>query len=646
MTLIYGDGASRRYTQDSPVLPDVWIAFAENPGEPQDLLLTPYVDPKRAPLTPGKLCRELQLLLEPPNARSAKFQRRTAAAEPVALALDEKGRVEAVRSDAHGLAYNQANVVVRLWFDELVRILLPLSAWWARKVADDRQPLRLEQLESAETRKRIAQWLAGSDATRDPQLSGDLLWTIRVAGTLALIKAAGNEPSTGAWPPPPPGGKDASAARVRYYERVVGALADLLHGVSSRPSPLPMVHLVSLNRKARASIWRSRTAVKADAAQTVFQISCRQLAWAILDSGIDATHPAFCRPAVEKPRGAAEDWSQRTRVVATYDFSLIRHLLSSDPASTALLPKRIQQKLKRDPDLQRNFRFRLQHGHDIDWDLVEDLIRVPHDASYEAPPHEHGTHVAGILAADWPAQAAGNPVGQDVRGVCPDINLYDLRILDAAGEGDEFSVMAALQFIRHLNARQDYTSIHGVNLSLSIPHDVRNYACGRTPVCEECERLIGTGLVVVTAAGNEGYFAPVDGQDEGFRAMRITDPGNAEGVITVGATHRDAPHTYGVSYFSSRGPTGDGRVKPDLVAPGEKIESTIPQGGLKPLDGTSMAAPHVSGAAALLMGRHGELVGDPVRIKEILCQTATDLGRERTFQGCGLVDALRALQSI
>jgi subtilisin family serine protease len=101
-----------------------------------------------------------------------------------------------------------------------------------------------------------------------------------------------------------------------------------------------------------------------------------------------------------------------------------------------------------------------------------------------------------------------------------------------------------------------------------------------------------------------------------------------------------------VSYFSSRGPTGDGRLKPDLVAPGEKIRSTVPNDGDALLDGTSMAAPHVSGAAALLISRHPEFIGQPQRVKEILCKSATDLGRERYFQGAGLLDILRALQSI
>ena len=59
-----------------------------------------------------------------------------------------------------------------------------------------------------------------------------------------------------------------------------------------------------------------------------------------------------------------------------------------------------------------------------------------------------------------------------------------------------------------------------------------------------------------------------------------------------------------------------------------------------------MAAPHVSGAAALLMARHRELIGQPKRVKEILCSTATDLGRERYFQGHGMLDVLRAIQSV
>lgn len=211
----------------------------------------------------------------------------------------------------------------------------------------------------------------------------------------------------------------------------------------------------------------------------------------------------------------------------------------------------------------------------------------------------------------------------------------------------EFALLAALEFVQFVNARAGANGpvVHGVNVSLSIPHDVRNYGCGSTPVCVACDRLVASGVVVVAAAGNRGW----NEQEIGFGNFvfcSITDPGNAQDVITVGSTHRQRPHSFGISYFSSRGPTGDGRLKPDLVAPGEQIRGPIRGGADDELDGTSMAAPFVSGAAAMLLARHRELLGNPARVKEILCSSATDLGRERYFQGHGLVDVLRALQAV
>ena len=179
------------------------------------------------------------------------------------------------------------------------------------------------------------------------------------------------------------------------------------------------------------------------------------------------------------------------------------------------------------------------------------------------------------------------------------------------------------------------TSHHTVEPSLR-PSDagraiLRQFSCAVFLSC-----LFGLALTLA------GAFAGF----ESYHASSITDAGNAESVITVGATHRSMPHHYGVSYFSSRGPTGDGRPKPDLVAPGEKIVAPVPGQGYEVMDGTSMAAPHVSGAAALLLARHRELIGHPARVKKILCDTATDLGRERYFQGHGLVDVLRAIGSL
>ena len=207
----------------------------------------------------------------------------------------------------------------------------------------------------------------------------------------------------------------------------------------------------------------------------------------------------------------------------------------------------------------------------------------------DIPPNtNHGTHVAGIIgackkAAMNDAKLKEESSSEEIEsigfadGMCPDIKLYDFRVLSKTSSNTEFAIIAALQFIRHLNERSGFMVIHGANLSLSIPHDVRNFACGRTPICNECERLVENGVVVVAAAGNLGYqsFETKEGRYDSYAAFSITDPGNTDGVITVGATHRFWPHTYGVSFFSSRGPTGDGRLKPDLVAPGERIRSAL-----------------------------------------------------------------------
>jgi len=593
---IFGTEQLKRFTQDSPVLPDVWLEYGANPTGTIDLLLEPHEQS-----TTGELARAVLAADHSP---------------------DSPGALE--------LAYNGSHVAVRLTFTQMLRSVLPLSEWWQEhlwpgdtdSVAAILAARRTEIIAGLQEPMREQ----GRRPTGTGELSGTLIWFVGLVGRITWEAA---HPDDDQPDDEPPDGLT--------YDLLVDLTAETLGDLPRVPSPgRPLLWSVNRNRPARPALWRSRNTVKADAATLLFSLRCNDICWAVIDSGVDATHPAF---TLRNPDGTP---TEQSRVRATYDFTRLRRILAGTEAERDTLGGAAAEQRKA-------IEARLRSGQAVDWGLLADQLAIDHDpATYAPPKHEHGTHVAGILGADWLATDSEPARKNDVRGICPDIGIYDLRVFDDSGAGDEFAILAALQFVRWLNVNSPTPVVHGVNLSLSLDHEAGSFACGRTPVCEECERLIGSGTIVVAAAGNEGraFVSMSSGTTEGYRQMSITDPGNASGVITVGATHRHQPHTYGVSYFSSRGPTGDGRCKPDLVAPGEKITGPVPGGGLKSLDGTSMAAPHVSGAAALILARHPELIGQPAEIKRVLTATATDLGRERYFQGSGVVDALRAIQSV
>jgi serine protease AprX len=611
--IFYGESdQQRRFTQDFPVLPDVWIAYGGEPDKRFELLLTPH---NRSDAAAAALALRERLKADQAVDLDATTWKAVAPEEKRARIL-----------------FNESVVLANFSFWELMRVAMPLTDWWARAVA----PLGSDWIrEGVEAYLKAAD---GDKSERAKSAGGDLRLLVKfieIAGAIAYERQAG--PSDADKPDP---AKQAAA--------FTGLFAQLTNPRESEG----LIWGISVNRPARTSVWRSRMAVKADAASRVFDVNTDGIRWAVLDTGIDARHPAFEAKPPKKAGGeeanaAGRPGEFRSRVVKTYDFLRIKDLLDPDPDSEIPTknsvagsdPRKLKALLA---DLQNH----LERGRAVDWQLLEPFLRVPHDAEYVPPKLPHGTHVAGILAANWP-KAENTSLEQPVQGICPDLEIYDMRVLGE--DADEFTVIAALQFVRHLNAHKDLLAVHGVNLSMSVPHDVANYACGRTPVCEECDRVVANGVVVVTAAGNRGFnklAQPEAGAAGDYRYISITDPGNADSVITVGSTHRYMPHSYGVSYFSSRGPTGDGRTKPDLVAPGERIDSCVPGGDYDTMDGTSMAAPHVSGAAALLIGRYRELIGQPKRVKEILVKSATDLGREPRFQGAGMLDVLRALQSV
>jgi serine protease AprX len=283
----------------------------------------------------------------------------------------------------------------------------------------------------------------------------------------------------------------------------------------------------------------------------------------------------------------------------------------------------------------------------------------------------HGTHVAGIIAGICPPWEEGKPfhaatfmeeqgespqitdLDASPSGVAPLAKLVNIKVLNDDATGSASAAIRGLEYLRKLNDVSRGIQVDGVNMSLGYPFDPESYGCGYSPLCQEVTRAVESGLIVVISCGNWGYgrIAMAAGQQAAVAVVSsITDPANAEAAICVGSVHKSAPHRYGVSYFSSKGPTADGRMKPDLVAPGEKVISchAHPEQGYhyREASGTSAAAPHVSGAIAAFLSGHREYRGDPAGVKQILIKTATDLGRDRAYQGAGMVDLLRAMMSV
>jgi hypothetical protein len=517
-------------------------------------------------------------------------------------------------------------VAARLTLDELVRAVLPMTNLFG--VVRYAQQIPLSDLRAAavgQGSSGIGSAPAASEdgIERQDERKRHLVWLLRLLLTVtesaATPIAARRESAT-----------VLAGRRATALDAIVAALQQAMaertitqlpgapnNQIIDRRRRYPIVS-VTTNRKAAPAVSRSRQTVKADAAETVFAVDCRTVGWAVVDSGIDAVHPAF----VDLDIAPALPGQRPSRIVRAFAFVGARETLFGDRAANGL----------------------------VDWTNCLPFLEMPlpnqppvpgsspPQHPYSRPADPHGTHVAGVLGANWPERG--------LRGMCPNIRLYDFRVLDDAGQGDEFAIVMALQAIRHINEQAGRLAIAGVNLSLSVPHDVATHSCGWTPVCIECDRLVRSGVVVVTSAGNTGFTGGIQTTGTDYHTVSISDPGNTDGVLTVGSTHRSDPHRHGVSYFSSRGPTADGRLKPDVLAPGEDIDGPVPGDGISAMHGTSQAAAHVSGAAAMLIARHRELLGWPDRIKQILCSTATDLGRERSFQGNGLIDVLRAMQSV
>lgn len=253
----------------------------------------------------------------------------------------------------------------------------------------------------------------------------------------------------------------------------------------------------------------------------------------------------------------------------------------------------------------------------------------------------HGTHVAGILAGNGRDSASGYP--QQYSGLAPNANIVNLRVLDKNGAGTDSQVIAAIQ--RAIQLKSTY-NIRIINLSLGRPV---YEAASQDPLCQEVEAAWKAGIVVVVAAGNSGR----DNSQGTDGYATIQSPGNDPLVITVGATKTNGTATRlddFVASYSSKGPTPvDHVVKPDLVAPGNRIVSLLAPSSylavndsnltVSPvtlcrisalgvnicntgssnkymrLSGTSMATPVVAGAAALMLQKDPTLTPDTIKAR-------------------------------
>ena len=219
--------------------------------------------------------------------------------------------------------------------------------------------------------------------------------------------------------------------------------------------------------------------------------------------------------------------------------------------------------------------------------------------------HGHGTHVASIIAGSGKSSAGL------YKGIASKASLMDIKVLNKQGSGRLSDTIAGIEYAVINNA-----DVISMSLGAIIPCN------GLDATSLASDVAVKKGIVVVVAAGNSG---PLPGT--------IGSPGCAREVITVGAVDQLDK----IAVFSSRGPTLDGRVKPDIVAPGVLITAAKSGGGYTIMSGTSMSTPMVSGVVALILSKNPGL--SPEQIKNVLKETAKDLGEDKNIQGAGRVDA-------
>ncbi|MBT9142763.1 MAG: Subtilisin DY [Dehalococcoidia bacterium] len=383
---------------------------------------------------------------------------------------------------------------------------------------------------------------------------------------------------------------------------------------------------------------------------------------AIIDTGIDKYHPDFGdRVIVEKDFTEGIDWrvSHSIEEGETHEFSfafrdttdLVVELWWEDPENDLGLflvePDGVTTHTGTDPLGLGNFKqvtiaapvdgWHPGHAKDGLWtflvigDAVETeiyLLEVAYHSAWDA--HGHGTHVGGIAAGahnpdaivpvGWPEVPTATPV----YGVAPEASLLNAKVF----------TRGAWTRTSWLIASVEWSVVQEADiLNLSLGARWQADGTGRQPLELALTAAVKAGSIVVNSAGNSGPGEAT-----------IGSPALAHGIITVAASYV----CQGIIFFSSRGPGGDGRFALDLAAPGVFVVAPVPLHrhilGYAFWHGTSMSAPHVAGAAALLLQAHPGLT--PAEVERALKNSADDLLVSLLKQGAGRLDVADAHDAI
>lgn len=344
----------------------------------------------------------------------------------------------------------------------------------------------------------------------------------------------------------------------KYHKIFFGANVEIPGEMLNDIKKLPYVKKVTKNGIVKTSLTESVPLIRADKVWTDLGTQGDGITVGILDTGIDYKHPAL---------GGNESSTFPTeKIIGGYDFI------------------------------------------NEDNDPMDD--------------HFHGTHCAGIVAAD----------NEIIKGVAPKASLYAYKVLDANGSGPDDLIIAAIEMTVDPNGDGDYSDkLDIVNMSLGgsgDPDDAMSTAV---------DNAVALGVTFCIAAGNN------------YNYNTIGSPGTARKAITVGSTTKSDQ----ISNFSSRGPNNKiYTTKPEIVAPGSDIYSSFPinrtsqmtskgySANYESISGTSMATPHVAGVCALIKKLHPNWT--PEQIKSAVMTTAINLGEDAMTQGAGRVDAYSA----